>query len=140
MTSFLCNVIQWKNDEKEENWRWKRRSGLATYIYVHIYIIYYISNCNYYESLYATLKFVYHGRIKRGEYPKQDITRRYSSRAIFFYKRRGEESLLRYVNNLISPKMQSLIWFFIYWKNRYVSIKHASIHFSVDGGRRSRAL
>lgn len=49
-----------------------RRSGLANVhtIYVHIYRIYCLSNCNYYEPLYATLKFVYHGWIKRGKFPE----------------------------------------------------------------------
>lgn len=36
----------------------------------HIHNILYKQWQNYYESLYATLKFVYHERIKRGEAPE----------------------------------------------------------------------
>lgn len=41
-----------------------------THLCTHIHNILYKQWQNYYESLYATLEFVYHERIKRGESPE----------------------------------------------------------------------
>lgn len=50
--------------------RAERECLLHTHLCTHIHNILYKQWQKYYESLYATLEFVYHERIKRGESPE----------------------------------------------------------------------
>jgi len=104
VTSIPPSVRRAKFADGENGRRARRRelcAGRKCVCCIHLCTLIHNARCisngkrSYYESLYATLEFVYHERIKRGESPEELSRRRYLSAAAYAIK--WTSQIVRYI-------------------------------------------